>query len=86
MYSIGWAVLKASSDPENPSLSVVERASKPILEWNATQWTLGKRPWPCKQPNIAFVEGAEALGDDSFRLFFGAADASEGTAIVRVML
>jgi predicted GH43/DUF377 family glycosyl hydrolase len=84
VYSIGWARLKVGTDLKRPSLSVVERATEPIIWFNETQWTLGKQPWPCKQPNIAFVEGAEALGDDVFRLYFGAADASEGTAIARV--
>ena len=86
VYSFGWAILRVSDDPERPSVTVVDRATEPIIHFDATEWTLGKKPWPCKQPNIAFVEGAEALGGDRFRLYFGAADATEGTAVASVQL
>ena len=36
--------------------------------------------------SLRLRDGAEALGGDSFRLYFGAADATEGTAVASVQL
>lgn len=37
-------------------------------------------------PNVVFLEAAEALGDDKFRVFYGAGDAAIGSAIIQVTI
>jgi len=37
-------------------------------------------------PNVVFLEAAEALGGDKFRVFYGAADAAIGSAIIQVTI
>lgn len=84
--SVGWMILEADDSDPKVGLTVVQRASKPLLTPAAVPggWALGQAPALCKQPNIVFVEGAEALGKNQFRIYFGAADATEGSAVVQV--
>lgn len=83
MYQIGWVLLKIA--PSGLDLEVVQRARVPLLSpAQVGGWALGSAPALCKQPNIVFVEGAETLGGDRFRLYYGAADATEGSAKVAV--
>lgn len=41
-------------------------------------------PYTCNMPNVVFLEAARALGNDRFEVFFGAADATIGSAIIQV--
>lgn len=47
---------------------------------------VGKAPYTCNVPNVVFLEAASPVhGEkDVFRVYFGAADAAIGTAIIRV--
>jgi predicted GH43/DUF377 family glycosyl hydrolase len=36
-------------------------------------------------PNVVFVEGAYALGEDRFKVFFGGGDATVGSAVIEVV-
>jgi predicted GH43/DUF377 family glycosyl hydrolase len=95
VYSVGWMILEEAAAAEEEEeqdgssgvgLRIVERAAKPLLTPTEVPggYALGRAPALCKQPNIAFVEGAEPLGGDRFRIFFGAADATEGSAVVQI--
>lgn len=90
MYSVGWVLLRVA--PSGLDLEIVERAATPLLTpAEVGDWALGGGTGVlCKQPNIVFVEGAESLtregGADRFRIYFGAADATEGSAEVTVRL
>ena len=85
VYSVGWMILEAADSDPSLGLRIVQRAEKPVLTPSEVGgWALGDAPALCKQPNIAFVEGAEVLGGDRFRVYFGAADATEGSAVVAV--
>jgi len=37
---------------------------------------------PVMSPNVVFLEAAEPLGNDKFRLYFGEGDATIGSVIV----
>jgi hypothetical protein len=37
---------------------------------------------PVISPNVVFLEAAEPLGNDKFRVYFGAGDATIGSGIV----
>ena len=87
VYSVGWMVVEAVDHDPTVGLKVVQRASKALLTpTEVGEWALGQAPSLCKQPNIVFVEGAEALGKNKFRIFFGAADATEGSAVIHVQV
>jgi hypothetical protein len=49
-------------------------------------WEKGERPYLCNVPNVVFLEAAEPLGNDSFRVFFGVGDATVGSAIIKVSI
>ena len=49
-------------------------------------WEKGDSPYTCNAPNVVFLEAAYALGKDRFKVFFGAADAAIGSAIIEVRL
>jgi predicted GH43/DUF377 family glycosyl hydrolase len=77
-YHVGYVILSG----EDPSV-VLQRSETPLLGPKYA-WEQGTSPYPCNVPNVVFLEAAHPLGDDSFRVFFGAADANIGSAVVKV--
>jgi predicted GH43/DUF377 family glycosyl hydrolase len=45
---------------------------------------MGKSPYTCNAPNVVFLEAAYPLDNDQFRVFFGGADATIGTADIQI--
>lgn len=79
-YHVGWAIL----DGKDPTV-VKARSSEPLLGPEQA-WEKGDAPYACNAPNVVFVEAAHALGNDYFRVFFGGADATVGSAVLKVTL
>jgi predicted GH43/DUF377 family glycosyl hydrolase len=77
-YHAGWAVLDRA-DPAR----VRQRAAEPLLG-PRRPWERGTPPWACNAPAVVFLSAAAPLGGDRFRVYFGAADAVVGTAVVAV--
>jgi predicted GH43/DUF377 family glycosyl hydrolase len=77
-YNVGWLVL-SGSDPS----TILSRSSVPLMS-PFYEWEAGLSPYTCNVPNVVFLEAARPLGDDSFEVFFGAADATIGSAVVKV--
>ena len=81
-YQPAWAIL-SGADPSR----IVARATEPLWSPQRAAWLTGQPPAYCNVPNVAFVEAAHATPEpDTFRLYFGGADAVVGTAVVRVEL
>ena len=81
-YQPAWAIL-SGADPSR----IVARATEPLWSPQRAAWLAGQPPAYCNVPNVAFVEAAHATPEpDTFRLYFGGADAVVGTAVVRVEL
>lgn len=78
-YHPGWAIL-SSSDPT----VVVARSEQPLMGPKFA-WEIGEAPYTCNVPNVVFLEAARPLGNDAFEIFFGAADATIGRAVVQVI-
>ena len=77
-YNVGYVILSG----EDPSVILV-RSSVPLLTPKYS-WEQGVSPYACNVPNVVFLEAAHAVGRDHFRVFFGAADANIGSAIIKV--
>ena len=47
-------------------------------------WMQGLHPYTCNVPQVAFLEAAHSVADkpDTYRVYFGGADAVIGTAVV----
>ena len=81
-YQPAWVIL-SGADPSR----IVARATEPLWSPQRAAWLTGQPPSYCNVPNVAFVEAAHATSEpDTFRLYFGGADAVVGTAVVRVEL
>ncbi|RYG59889.1 hypothetical protein EON64_19775, partial [archaeon] len=79
-YHVGWAIL----DGQNPAL-VKQRSETPLMG-PETSWEKGSSPYTCNVPNVVFLEAAYSMGGDRFKVFFGAADAAIGSAIIEVKI
>lgn len=78
-YGLGWAVL-SGKDPTR----VVARSTEPILI-PEEKWEIGDMSEGDQTPFAVFLDGAiEKLGKDTFRIYYGAADANIGAATVKV--
>lgn len=78
-YQPGWLVLNGS----NP-LQIIAQAPEPLWSPSKAPWMTGDLPYGCNAKNVAFVSAAhETETPDTFRLYFGGADAVVGTAVVR---
>ena len=77
-FQPGWAVL-SGKDPTQ----VIARAETPPMPY-VLPWEKGTAPWPCNVAHVSNLGGGYALGNDTFRVFFGGADSVVGTAMVRV--
>jgi len=62
---------------------ILARSSSP-LALPSEVWEDGVSPYTCNVANVTFLEAAEPLGNDAFRIYFGGADAVVGTAVVEV--
>lgn len=87
-YQPAWAILSAS-DPSR----IVQRATQPLWSPQEADWMRGVPPASCNVPNVAFVQAAHPItrstarrteAVDSFRVYFGGADAVVGTAVITV--
>ena len=79
-YQPGWVVL----DGDDPSI-IVASAQKPLWDPSREPWLVGVAPWTCNVPNVTFLEAAHPTEEpDTFRVYFGGADAVVGTALVKV--
>ncbi|CAM9147387.1 unnamed protein product, partial [Ectocarpus fasciculatus] len=77
-YHPGWVIL-SGSDPTQ----IVARSEEPLMGPKYA-WETGEAPYTCNVPNVVFLEAARPLGNDRFEIFFGAADAAIGRAVVEV--
>lgn len=77
-YHPGWVIL----DGKDPTI-IKARSEVPLLS-PENPWEKGQAPYACNAPNVVFLEAAHAVGKDRFRVFFGGADATIGSAIVEV--
>jgi len=78
LYRPGYVILSG----QNPSV-ILARSSSP-LALPSEVWEDGVSPYTCNVANVTFLEAAEPLGNDAFRIYFGGADAVVGTAVVEV--
>ena len=78
LYHPGWVVLSG----EDPTV-VLARPETPLMGPEYTFET-GNSPYTCNVPNVVFLEAARPIEQDRFEIFFGAADAAIGRAIVEV--
>lgn len=76
-YNIGYVILDSG-------LKIVQRSALPILS-PQLPWERGTDGSLALTPNVVFCNGAVALGNNSFRLFYGGADSVIGTALVTVL-
>eukprot|EP00658_Telonema_sp_P-2_P056784 TRINITY_DN45238_c0_g1_i2.p1 TRINITY_DN45238_c0_g1~~TRINITY_DN45238_c0_g1_i2.p1 ORF type:complete len:208 (+),score=26.82 TRINITY_DN45238_c0_g1_i2:1-624(+) len=78
-YQPAWVVL----DGKDPT-RIVARASQPLWSPDTYSWMAGTDPNVCNVPQVAFLEAAMPVAGskDTFRVFFGGADAVLGTAII----
>ncbi|CAM6001250.1 unnamed protein product [Sphagnum balticum] len=77
-YHVGWVIL----DRNDPT-KVLVRSESPLMG-PETAWEKGESPYSCNAPNVIFLEAAYALGSDRFKVFFGGADATVGSAVIEV--
>ena len=82
-YQPAWVVLSG----DVPS-KILARATEPLWSAQKASWMTGQPPSHCNVPNVAFLEAAHPVAGqpDTFRVFFGGADAVIGTAVVKVEL
>ena len=78
-YQPVWAILDGS-DPTK----ILAQAPKPMWTPTDQPWMQGTAPYTCNVPQVAFLEAAHPVADkpDTYRLYFGGADAVVGTAVV----
>lgn len=78
--SIGWAILDGK-DPRK----IVARADEPLLTpvfpWETCPEGKG---YICQEPMVVFTTGMKPLGNDTFYVFYGAADTNVGVATIKV--
>jgi len=77
-FHVGWVVLDGT-DPTK----VLARSEEALFGPEHT-WEIGEAPYACNAPNVVMLTGAEALGGDQFRLFFGASDSNVGSMVIEV--
>ncbi len=82
-YHVGWAILSH----DNPR-TVLQRSAEPVLSWTDRPWMVGNSSkYLCYTPSVVFCNGArEVKGqENTYQLYFGAADAVVGSATVQLM-
>lgn len=79
-YHVGFVVLSK----EDPTI-VLQRSSEPVLSWNSRSWQAGNDTAQlCNVKEVIFCAAARSLGNDTYQLYFGGADAVVGTATIQV--
>mmetsp|Transcript_84797 Transcript_84797/g.150151 ORF Transcript_84797/g.150151 Transcript_84797/m.150151 type:complete len:491 (+) Transcript_84797:89-1561(+) len=77
-YSTWWAVLSG----EDPS-KIIAQATRPLWDSNKKPWMIGRHPHLCSARQVTFLSAAHPTEvPDTFRVYFGGADAVIGTALV----
>ena len=76
-YQPAWVILNGT-DPTH----ILARAPKSLWTPTDQPWMEGKAPYTCNVPEVAFLEAAHPAGNNSYRVYFGGADAVLGTALV----
>jgi len=79
-YNVGFLIL----DKDDPT-KILQRSENPILSPELA-WEKGKAPFLDLTPNVVFLEGAKALGNNQYLVFYGGADSVIGTGLVTVTL
>lgn len=79
-YHVGYVIL----DGQNPAV-IKQRSSAPLLSPKYA-WETGQSPYTCNAPNVVFLEAAHEISRDRFRVFFGGADATIGSADIEVQI
>ena len=46
----------------------------------------GVEPYTCNVPNVIFLEAARTIDTNTFEVYFGAADAALGSAVIEVII
>jgi len=77
---VGWIVL----DGKDPT-KILARSDEPILTPELA-WEVGTTPPLGLVPRVVFLEGAKALGNNRYLVFYGGADSVVGSAIVEVSM
>lgn len=77
-YNPGWVIL----DGTDPTV-IKQRSEVPILS-PIYNFEYGVSPYTCNVPNVIFLEAARQIDIDTFEVYFGAADSSIGSAVIRV--
>ena len=78
-YQPVWAIL----DGKDPT-KILAQAPAPMWTPTDQPWMQGVHPYTCNVPQVSFLEAAHPVSDkpDTFRVYFGGADAVVGTAVV----
>jgi len=77
-YQPAWVVLSG----EDPSV-IIAQATEPLWTTDKAAWMEGKAPHACNKQRVAFIGAAHHTDtQDTFRVYFGGADAVVGTAVV----
>jgi len=79
-YNVGWVIL----DGNDPT-QILNRCDEPILS-PELPWEVGTAPYLGLTPNVVFLEGWIPNGNDSFIVFYGAADSVIGAATLKVII
>lgn len=80
-YTGGWVIL----DKDDPSI-IKQRSTKHLLV-SSVDYEIGDGPYPVQRHRTIFVTSIVPTGNtDEFRVWYGAADANVGTAIIRVTI
>ncbi|EDQ90712.1 uncharacterized protein MONBRDRAFT_7176 [Monosiga brevicollis MX1] len=80
VYQPAYVILNGS----NPT-QILQRPDQPLTS-PTTPWEQGQPPELCNVAMVTFLEGARALGNDVFEVFYGGSDAVVGRAVVAVTL
>lgn len=79
-YQPAWVIL-SGKDPSR----IVQEAWEPLFSPQKQNWMTGEGSAYCNVANVAFIEAAHPTGEtDTFRVYFGGADAVIGTAVIKV--
>lgn len=77
-YQPAWVIL----DGKDP-LKILARAPEPLWTPTDQPWMAGTAPYTCNVQQVGFLEAAHPMDKpNSFRTYFGGADAVVGTAVV----
>lgn len=79
-YHPGYVIL----DGKDPTV-IKQRSDEPLLTPLFAS-ERGVEPYTCNVPNVIFLEAARPIGVDTFEVYFGAADAALGSAVIEVLI